>query len=99
MKLMILHFASYVWLPIKGKLNRFNLDKVFVIKGFSNWKDASAAFKKHSSKCMRDSVDVVIKLPKATKLCLQNMLKIRITAFSNCKFCCHRLMRPIEGSK
>ena len=94
--------TTYVWLPTKGKLNSLNLDKVFIIKGFSNWKDASVAFKKHSFKCMRDSVDVhiVIKLQKLI-FCLQNMLKIRIIAFGNCKFCClfHRLMRGIKGSK
>ena len=44
-----------------GKLNSNNLYKAFIINGFSNWKDASVAFKKHdSSKCHRDSVDVVI---------------------------------------
>ena len=38
------------------------------MNGFSNWKDASVAFKKHdSSKCHRDSVDVVITLLKTTK--------------------------------
>ena len=37
-----------------GKLNSNNLDKAFIINRFSNWKDASVAFKRHdSSKCNR----------------------------------------------
>ena len=28
-----------------GKLNSSNFDKAFILKGFSNWKDASVAFK------------------------------------------------------
>ena len=28
-----------------GKLNSSNLDKAFILNGFSNWKDASVAFK------------------------------------------------------
>ena len=28
-----------------GKLNSSNLDKAFILNGFSNWKDASMAFK------------------------------------------------------
>ena len=28
-----------------GKLNSSNLDKAFLLNGFSNWKDASIAFK------------------------------------------------------
>ena len=28
------------------KLNSSNLDKAFIVSGFSNWKDASVAFKK-----------------------------------------------------
>ena len=28
-----------------GKLNSLNLDKAFILNGFSNWKDASVAFK------------------------------------------------------
>ena len=40
-----------------GKLNSSNLDKAFILNGFSNWKDASVAFKNHDhSKCHRDSV-------------------------------------------
>ena len=39
------------------KLNSSNLEKVFILNGFSNWKDAIVAFKKHdSSRCHRDSV-------------------------------------------
>ena len=51
-----------------GHLNSNTLNKAFLINGFSNWKNASVAFKKHdSSKCHRDSVDKVITLPKTTK--------------------------------
>ena len=49
----------HVWLIAyrDGKLNSSNLDKAFILNGFSNWKDASVAFKKHdSSRCHRDSV-------------------------------------------
>ena len=50
-----------------GKLNLETMDKAFIVNKFSNWKDASVAFKKHDwSSCHRDSVDV-IKLPKTTK--------------------------------
>ena len=28
-----------------GKLNSSNLDKAFILNGFSNWKDAGVAFK------------------------------------------------------
>ena len=67
MKHTISRFATYVWLPKKDKLNSFNLDNVYIIKGFPIWKDATVALKKHnSSKCHRDSVDVVIKLPNLT---------------------------------
>ena len=51
-----------------GKLNNHTLDKAFIINGFSNWKDASVSFKKHdSSKCHRESVDIVLTLPRTTK--------------------------------
>ena len=69
MKKMTSRFAMYAWLPIlkDGHLNTNTLDKAFIINGFSNWKDASMAFKKHdSSKPHRDSVDKVITLPKTT---------------------------------
>ena len=37
-------------------------------KGFSNWKDATIAFKKHvQSKCHAEAVKVVVTLPKTTK--------------------------------
>ena len=51
-----------------GKLNNHTLDKAFIINGFYNWKDASVSFKKHdSSKCHRESVDIVLTLPRTTK--------------------------------
>ena len=48
-----------------GKLNNHSLDKAFIINGFSYWKDACVSFKKHdSSKCHRESVDIVLTLKK-----------------------------------
>ena len=39
-----------------------------VTRGFSNWKDATVSFKKHSqSKAHNESVQVVVTLPKTTK--------------------------------
>ena len=39
-----------------------------VTKGFSNWKDATVAFRKHGqSKCHSEAVEVVVTLPKVTK--------------------------------
>ena len=70
MKQMTSRFAMCAWLSIlkDGHLNSNTLDKVFIINGFSNWKDASVAFKKHDSpKCHRDSVDKVTTLPKTIK--------------------------------
>ena len=49
----------------EGKLNNHTLDKALIINGFSYWKDASVSFKKHdSSKCYRESVDIVLTLKK-----------------------------------
>ena len=70
MKQMTSRFAMCAWLSIlkDGHLNSNTLDKVFIINGFSNWKDASVAFKKHdSSKRHRDSADKVTTLPKTIK--------------------------------
>ena len=53
-------FCHICMVAYVGTLNSKSLEKAFIVKGFSNWKDAS-----DSSKCHRDSVDVVIKLPKA----------------------------------
>jgi hypothetical protein len=43
-------------------------DPAFISKGFTYWKDANAAFKKHlSSVCHKEAVDSLINLPKCTK--------------------------------
>ena len=39
-----------------GKLHSSNLDKAFILNGFSNWKDASWPLKHDSSRCHLDSV-------------------------------------------
>ena len=39
-----------------GKLNSSNLDKAFMLNGFSNWKDASWPLKHESSRCHCGSV-------------------------------------------
>ena len=58
-----------------GKLNNHTLDKAFIINGFSNWKDASVSFKKHdSSKCHRESVDIVLILKKGKLFLLHTLI-------------------------
>ena len=54
MKQITSRIVMYAWLLT---MNSSNLDKAFILIGFSNWKDASVAFKRHdSSKCHHDSV-------------------------------------------
>ena len=44
------------------------MSETFVVKGFSNWKDATSSFKKHqASKAHGEAVQAVITLPKTTK--------------------------------
>lgn len=45
-----------------------NGEPAFISKGFSNWKDATIAFKKHElSTCHHEAVDVMITIPATTK--------------------------------
>ena len=49
-----------------GKLRSLNLDKAFIINGFSNWKDACVSLRKHeSSKCHQEPVLKVETLPRS----------------------------------
>lgn len=48
-----------------GKLRSLNVDKAYIINGFSNWKDACVSLRKHeSSKCHQESVLKVETLPR-----------------------------------
>ena len=52
----------------EGKLKSYNKDDSFLSRGFMNWKDATASFRKHEqSKCHKDAVQVMIVLPKTTR--------------------------------
>ena len=52
------------------KTNSRCLDSAFISRGYSNWKDALVAFKKHEeSKCHRDSVQVITLIPKHYRDC------------------------------
>ena len=51
----------------EGKLRSTAKDLSFISKGFTNWKDATEAFKKHGkSKCHQDANQVMIVLPATT---------------------------------
>ena len=51
----------------EGKLKAANKDLSFISKGFSNWKDATEAFRIHEkSKCHQDANQVMVILPVTT---------------------------------
>ena len=50
----------------EGKLKATNKDVAFIIKGFTNWKDATDCFRRHEqSKCHSESLELMVKLPNA----------------------------------
>ena len=53
---------------LKQKMKESNAEPSFVSSGFSNWKDATVAFKKHQlSACHHKAVDVMIIIPATTR--------------------------------
>ena len=51
----------------EGKLKAANKDLSFISKGYSNWKDATEAFRMHEkSKCHQDANQVIVILPVMT---------------------------------
>lgn len=51
----------------EGKLRSSNKGMAFLRKGYCNWKDATESFRKHeSSKCRRESVQVMFIIPATT---------------------------------
>ena len=50
------------------KMKESNAEPSFVSSGFSNWKDATVAFKKHQlSACHHKAVDIMITIPATTR--------------------------------
>ena len=50
----------------EGKLKATNKDVEFIIKGFTNWKDATDCFCDHEqSKCHSESLELMVKLPNS----------------------------------
>ena len=50
----------------EGKLKATNKDVAFIIKGFTNWKDATDCFHRHEqSKCHSESLELMVKLPNS----------------------------------
>ena len=53
-------------------------------KGFSNWKDAIMSFKKHElSDCHRESVEMIISLPKTTKNICEQLSQVFSTKWED----------------
>ena len=45
-------------------------DKAFIDCGYTNWKDALAAFKKHEGTiCHKEAVDVIVTIPRSHRDC------------------------------
>ena len=51
---------------LEGKLKATNKDVAFIIKRFTNWKDATDCFHRHEqSKCYSESLELMVKLPNS----------------------------------
>ena len=73
---------------MQKKLRSATADMAFISRGYQNWKDATAAFRKHeSSSCHKQAVEQMIVLPatnRDTGECLSTSLALEMSANRAC---------------
>lgn len=105
-------FDSYSWLhydegkdlafcflcmKAQNSLKEKCTDNAFISRGFSNWKDALASFRKHEeSKCHKEAVDRVLVIPSTCKDCSSMLSNEHTKIKANSRLIMSKIMSSIK---